>query len=182
MDSEESIIKLAKLGNEQAFRVIVETYQSFVYAICFNVLKDKHEAENAAQETFLQVYKALPQYDFRGFKTWLGRIALNKGIDCRRKTNSLRNRETGLNDELEVKDYSDDSSIQEEFDRKEDRKRINEICGQLPEIYRKIIHMFYIQEKAYSEIAAEIGVSIKTVESRLYRARKLLKEKWKEEA
>lgn len=181
MEIDDLIIKKAAEGDEHSFRIIVEKYQQLVFMICFNVVKDKQHAENIAQDTFLQVYKSLPQYNFQGFKTWLSRIALNKAIDYGRKINNAKKRELELNDEVASVVSTDAASLEEAFGLKHERKRVMEICNELPDIYRKVIHKYYFNEKAYSQIAIEEGVSIRTVESRLYRAKKLLKERWEEE-
>jgi RNA polymerase sigma factor (sigma-70 family) len=181
MDNEEVIIRKAMDGNQQAFRLIVEKYQNIIYGICYNVIKDKQHAENIAQETFLQVYKSLAAYEFKGFKTWISRIALNKSIDYQRKIVSQRKKEGVYIDELEAVPDDQGEAALEGLSRKEDIKRINRLCKELPDIYERIIRKYYINEKCYSQIALEEGISVKTVESRLYRARKILKEKWEED-
>lgn len=180
MDNEQIIIRKAAEGNEQAFRLLVEKYQNLVLKICFDVIKDYCHAENIAQETFLQVFRALPAYEYKGFKTWLSRIAFNKAIDYKRKMDSIKNKEITLTDEFQ-NSISDDKDHLENYIRKEDHKKMLKLCASLPEIYQVIINKYYIQEKCYADIAAEENISIKTVESRLYRAKKILKEKWEEE-
>lgn len=182
MDSEELLIKSAAKGNEQAFRIIVETYQRFVYNICLNVVRDPQHAENIAQETFLQLYRSLMKYEYKGFKTWLGKIALNKAIDYQRKLSTVRARETCLLYDLESEELAEQKDMSEELEKKETRVKIIKICNELPETYKNTVKKYYIQEKCYAEIAFEEGVSVKTVESRLYRAKKILKERWEEDA
>lgn len=178
MDNEEIMIKKAAQGNEQAFRILVERYQGLIFKICFNVVKDTSHAENIAQEIFLQVFRALPTYEYKGFKTWIGRIALNKAIDYQRKMNSLKRREVALTEEFQNTLIDEGNSDIEDFWKKEDYKKLLGLCNSLPEIYKTIVNKYYIQEKCYSDIAQEENISIKTVESRLYRARKYIREKW----
>lgn len=181
MDSEEIIIRKAAQGSEHAFSLLVQKYQSFIFKICFNVVKDSSHAENIAQETFLQIYRSLTSYEYKGFKTWIGKIALNKAVDYQRKMNTLKKRELSLTEEFQNTLSDEGDNELETFWRQEDYKRILSICSSLPEIYKNILNKYYIQEKCYSEIALEEDISIKTVESRLYRARKMLKEKWEVE-
>jgi RNA polymerase sigma factor (sigma-70 family) len=181
MDNEELIIQRAAGGDGQAFRWIVEKYQIFVFNICLNVVKDIQHAENIAQETFLKAYRSLYLYELKGFKTWLGKIALNKALDYQRKLNSQKKRESNILEEVEPYVAAEEDSMAEELTKKEDRKKIILLCNQLPDIYKDIVKKHYIYEKCYAEIALEEGISIKTVESRLYRARKLLKSKWEED-
>lgn len=181
MEGEDIIIKKAAQGSEQAFRLLVERYQDLIIRICHNVVKESSHAENIAQEVFLQVFRALPTYEYKGFKTWISRIALNKAIDYQRKINALKKREIALTEEFQNTLIDDGRNGIDNFWRGEDRKRILSLCDNLPEIYRAIISKYYIQEKCYSDIAQEENISIKTVESRLYRARKLLRERWEVE-
>lgn len=181
METEELIIKEAAQGSEHAFRCLVEKYQSFVFKICLNIVKDSIHAENISQEIFLQVYRALPSYKYKGFKTWIGKIALNKAIDYQRKMNVMKKREIALTEEYQSTIVDESSSDLKDFWRNEDYKRVLSLCNNIPEIYKTIINKYYIQEKCYSDIALEENISIKTVESRLYRARRLLREKWEVE-
>lgn len=178
MECNDLVIKAASKGDRDAFRQIVEGYQGIVFGLCLNILKDYHEAENAAQETFLKVYSSLHTYEYKGFKTWISRIATNKAIDAKRKLQSSNNyRIISLEDNAALQ-ISEEKLIEDEFIKAEDEKKISTLCSKLPEIYGGIITKYYIQSKSYECIAAEEGISIKTVESRLYRARKKLKENW----
>jgi RNA polymerase sigma factor (sigma-70 family) len=183
MECNDLIIKAASEGNKDAFRSIVEAYQTIVFAICINILKDYHEAENAAQETFLKVYSSLHTYEYKGFKTWISRIATNKAIDVKRKLQKDTYKVVSLEDNIDPSYYlspTQERLIEDEFIKAEDTKRIYAMCLSLPEIYGIIIKKYYLQSKSYDEIAIEEGISVKTVESRLYRARKKLKDNWEE--
>lgn len=90
MDVNEKVIIKAINGDSDAFREIVETYKDFVFVIILNITMDYHEAENLAQETFIQVFRSLSFYRFNGFRTWIGRIATNKAIDWKRKMKTAR--------------------------------------------------------------------------------------------
>jgi RNA polymerase sigma factor (sigma-70 family) len=178
MDNEDLLIKSIISGNTDSFKIIVEKYQGFIFAICLNIIKDPHEAENAAQETFLRIYRSLHQYEYKGFKTWIGRIATNISIDFKRKRNASNIVEISFNDEMDNTENLSQMSLYDEVIKGEDRKKILTLCGELPDIYKSVISKYYIQEMSYQNIAKVEGISIKTVESRLYRAKKMLKEKW----
>ncbi len=174
------LIQAAQNGNSEAFRQLVEIYKAYVFAICFNILRDKDEAENMAQEAFIEVYRSLKSYEFRGFKTWMGRIAANKCIDYKRKMKKKLIHEVNIEDE-NLYIIADDKPIIEKIIENEDKERLRNILYTLPEVYISTIKKYYMQGKTYEEIAREENVSIKTVESRLYRGRKILREKWEEE-
>jgi RNA polymerase sigma factor (sigma-70 family) len=179
MEPDELLVKRALKGDNDSFRSIVEKYQGLVYAICFNITGHRQEAENLAQETFIQVYRSLSRYENKGFKSWIGRIATNKAIDWKRKM-KLENegKVVYLEDISEIS--TDDNGINEQLIKKENAKRVMELCNNLPEIYSTVLIKFYIQSKSYNEISKEDGISVKTVESRLYRAKQAIRKQWEE--
>lgn len=176
MENEIMLIKSAMSGNQDSFREIVEAYQSLVFSICLNILKDRHEAQNAAQETFIKVYRSLKSYQFKSFKSWIGRIATNTSLDILRKNSSSKNLEVTFIEN--INDVGNDLEPIDEIILKEDKNRLTDILEELPPIYRQVIEMHYLKEMTYEKIADCEGVSKKTIESRLYRARKMIKEKW----
>ena len=83
---EPEILDQVQKGNQEAFTQLVETYQRPVYNLCYRMLGDANEAEDASQETFLRVYKNIKRYDHkRPFSTWLLSIAAHHCIDQIRK-------------------------------------------------------------------------------------------------
>lgn len=184
MASDEQLVRQSLSGNEEAFRQLVETYKAYVFAIILNFIPDPFEAENIAQETFLQIYRSLPQYRYLNFKGWVGKIAANKALDWRR---ALAKR-PGLYPLEDIEniaarpapDGKAQSSPEEEVLSREERGQVRKVYAALPEQYRRTVGKFYLEGKDYRRIALEEGTTIKTVESRLYRARNLLREKWKE--
>lgn len=182
MEAEESIINSILKGNINDFEQLVIRYQSFVFAICMNIIKDPLDAENVAQESFFQAYKSLKDYQFKGFKTWICRIATNKAIDYKRKMKQTNAQGIIYMDESLIQSIEDGSNLQEDFIKEEENKRMQCIIKELPPKYSTIIYKYYNQGKTYDEIALEEGISSRTVESRLYRAKILLRGKWKEDA
>ena len=179
MDPDELLVNKAIKGDDDSFRSIVEKYQGLVYAICFNITGHRQEAENLAQETFIQVYRSLSRYENKGFKSWIGKIATNKAIDWKRKR---RLENEGKMVYLEdIEEMSTESNlIDDELIKKENTKKLLELCNKLPKIYSTVLIKFYIQSKSYNEISIEDGISVKTVESRLYRAKHAIRRQWKE--
>ena len=103
-DTERNLLLRAQKGDAEAFSQIVEAYQRQVFNLCYRMLGDPYEAEDAAQEAFLRAFKAMKRYDpDRKFSTWLLTIASRYCIDQirkrRLKTFSIENfLETGLSD------------------------------------------------------------------------------------
>lgn len=141
---------------------------------------DQKEAEDASQEVFIKIYKALPQYQNQGLKTWMTRIAVNHAIDIKRKYDR-RNEEVTSNMEEDTWQYKESNSIENEVMKKEQRRRVHEKINDLPDNYRKVIYDYYIAGKSYQQIAQEQKLQIKTIETKLYRARMWMKKHWKEE-
>ncbi|GGH24093.1 RNA polymerase sigma factor [Paenibacillus segetis] len=177
---EESLILKSQQGDVQAFRKLVQEYGNYVYRVTYSVLHDAKEAEDAAQETFLQVYKSLSGYRSQGFKSWLTRITVNKAIDMKRRRDRRREEQWDPIDVVTTFHSHDDDILKGLID-KEGRQQLHDKISQLPAGHRDIVTAFYLEEKGYEEIAEEQQIAIKTVESRLYRARSWIREHWKKE-
>ncbi len=180
MNSEEELIKNAACGDELSFSRLVDKYKNYVFAIILNFVKDNQEAENIAQEVYLQIYVSLPKYDQNNFKGWIGRISTNKSIDWLRKKKA-RVKEEVLEDSS-IENFEANQAINpvELLVEKEKQEELKRALDNIPEIYKNTLEKFYFQEKSYEIIAKEDDVTIKTVASRLYRAKILLKEKWRD--
>ncbi|MDO7905020.1 RNA polymerase sigma factor [Paenibacillus sp. JX-17] len=177
-----ALIQQILQGDRSKFRELVEMYSNHIYHVAYSVLHDAKEAEDAAQEALIQVYKSLPQYRNEGFKTWISRIALHKAIDAKRK----KARQTANNVEfdqtlLEATLRSDEPDVLAQLVRSEHHDEIRRRVEELPPKHREIITAFYLEGKGYDQISIELEVAAKTVESRLYRARQWIREHWKEE-
>lgn len=154
-------------------------YQSYLYHVAFSVLRSSKDAEDVTQEALLKIYASLPQYQHQGFKTWITRITVNKAIDYKR---SLERKREQLTDEPELLiPVNPTHTVEEEVLHNHRRRRIRECLEDMPDNYRDVVVAFYIEDKSYQEIAIEQGVTLKTVESKLYRAKQWIRKHWKEE-
>jgi RNA polymerase sigma factor (sigma-70 family) len=177
---EELFIKRICQGDEDSFRQFVNTYNQHVYKVTYSVLRDIKGAEDAAQEAFLQMYKSLPDYRYQGLKSWVTRIALNKAIDAKRKRDRLR--ELPIDYELVLSQTaSNEEDVLSGVVRRDRMDRLRGEINNLPEAHREIIVAYYLQHKKYDQIAVEKGITLKTIESRLYRARQWIRKHWKED-
>lgn len=171
-------------GDQHAFRTLVQSYQTYIYRLVFSVVRNHADAEDVTQETFVQIYRALPQYQSKGLKTWMSRIAVNKAIDHRRKTNRLREDTLSDPDQLAPPDlglYQQEHLIEQQIVSKESRQLVLAQLQEVPDNYREVVKAFYFENKSYADIAEEQGVTAKTVESKLYRAKQWMRKRWKEE-
>lgn len=184
MRNESELIKKAIEGDQDSFAEIVNLYKNYVFAIILNFIKDYNEVENVAQEVFLQIYLSLPNYQDDNFKAWISRITSNKSIDWIRKKKS-KFREDVMENSEELIDNINDNSVdtpEEIFLENEKREEISKMCSSISPIYEDVIRKFYLEGKSYEEIAQEEEVSVKTIASRLYRGKNMLKDKWREDS
>lgn len=182
MNSEEELIKRAVAGDEDSFNQIIEIYKNYVFAIILNFIKDYGEVENVAQEVFLQIYISLPKYDSDNFKGWISRITSNKSIDWIRRKKSKFKEETHELTEVFVDIIKSDlvETPEQSIIKKEDSEEVILALNSIPDIYREVLEKFYFKEMSYEEIARAEEVSVKTIASRLYRGKNILREKWRD--
>lgn len=165
----------------QAFEELINQYKAYVFAIILRIINDPDDAQDIAQEVFLQLYRSLPEYQPDHLKAWIGRITTNKAIDWKRK----RARQLALVDsdiERQTIPGVMDMSPEQMLLQQERESHVIDLCRSLPPRYSQVIIKYHFENKSYQQIAREEGISLKTVESRLYRARRLLRERWKEGA
>lgn len=154
-----------RLELEQA----VELYELSVFRAAFYTCRDREEAEDVCQETFLAYFRNHDEFASREHvRAWLLRTAINKAKNATRSF-WRRNRE-------DLEDYAEDLTAAPEGDRD-----LLEAVMALPERCRVIIHLFYYEGYSVAEIAALLGVRTGTVTSQLHRGRVLLKERLQEE-
>lgn len=172
-------LKKAQAGDSQAFTSIVEHYQRPVYNLCYRMLGNAQDAEDAAQETFLRAYLSLKRYDSnRAFSTWLLSIAAHYCIDQIRK----RRASVISIEELPVPDLPEQSpGIETNMSRKEEQFRLHSILNTLDPVDRAAVIMYYWYDFSYDEICQSLSLSMSALKSRLHRTRHALAEKWLEE-
>lgn len=171
------LVELAQEGSEEAFSELVRMYKSKVFGMALNFTRDRETADDLSQEIFLKAYLALPKFRFRSeFGTWLYRVALNQVRDFLRKKGRVK--EVSLEDIGEIS-VSDDGIEKREREREEERMKglVHAQVETLPAKYRIVLTLRDIQGLAYDEISRVLKVSPGTVDSRLHRARKMLRKK-----
>ncbi|MDD2421333.1 MAG: sigma-70 family RNA polymerase sigma factor [Heliobacteriaceae bacterium] len=163
-------------GDDAAFEALIRHYQNYVFAVILN-FTGSDEAADIAQEVFLTIYRSLPGFQPHNLKAWIGKVAVTKAIDWKRR----RSRTELEQPEIDISTIPETGlGPEEELLAQEQRRLLKEICQSLPPVYEKTVNKYYYEKKSYQQIAREEGVSIKTVESRLYRARALIRQCWEE--
>lgn len=176
--SEDAIIiqwvNQAIAGDQDACAEIVYTYQDAVYNLCYRLLGERTEAEDAAQETFLRAYYNLKRYDpERSFKTWLLSIASNHCIDrLRKRRMALVSIDEPIPATLALS--SDDPLPEQVAILNERSQHIQALLDELEPDYRAAVVLRYWYDYSYAEIAEMMGTTESAIKSRLYRARQTL--------
>jgi RNA polymerase sigma-70 factor (ECF subfamily) len=178
---EEQLIEKVLAGDGNAFRGLVEAYQTRIYNIIYGMVHNRDDALELTQDSFIKAYKKLDTFKLgTKFYTWLCRIAVNTAIDFLRKN---KNRQTLSFDEgIAVQDasgFSDshfDSNPERAAIQAETRQKILDAVDELPEDQKQILILKEIDGLAYKEISEVLNIPQGTVMSRLYYARKKLQE------
>ncbi len=166
----------AQSGSEDAFASLVETYQTPVYNLCYRMLGDAQEAEDAAQETFWRAYQAIKRYDpQRPFITWLLAIAAHYCIDQQRKR-----RLPTIDLELLPEEGAPDPNPSPEkvLAKTEEERMLRKLLVELNPQDRAALIMRYWYDFSDQEIAQALSLTVSAVKSRLHRSRQLLAVRW----
>ena len=178
LQTEAEWLAKAQRGDDEAFSRLVEVYQRPVHNLCYRMLGNTNDAEDAAQETFIRAYKALKRYDpSRKFSTWLLTIASNYCIDQHRR----RKLPTFSYDSMPVPDISDKNpGLDRHLVEGENKEKVMALLDELNPKDRSAVILRYWYDYSYDEIAKSLSLSNSAVKSRLHRARRELAAVWLE--
>jgi RNA polymerase sigma-70 factor (ECF subfamily) len=188
---DEELVKRSLEGDREAYRALVERYQSRLMAVAVDILKTREDAEDVVQETFVKAFLSLKQFKGESsFYTWLYRICFNMAVDIRRKvarrggTHFEYKEQVSVNNSAEGASGSTSPTVHDgsqrlegphdALARKELGRKIQEVLGELSEEHRAVITLREIDGLDYEEIAQASGAPKGTVMSRLFYARKAL--------
>jgi RNA polymerase sigma-70 factor (ECF subfamily) len=165
-------------GDAEAFARLVEQYQAAVYNLCYRMLGNANDAEDAAQETFLRAFKGLHRYDHRRkFSTWLLSIASHYCID------QLRKRRLFTLSLDAMPNFLVDGTIGPEASliTQEKQQQVQVLLQTLNAKDKVAVVLRYWYDFSYDEIAEVLSLSNSAVKSRLHRARRALAQRWLEQ-
>ncbi|MBD1382467.1 RNA polymerase sigma factor SigW [Metabacillus arenae] len=173
-------IKQVRKGDQNAFAEIVDLYKDKIYQLCYRMLGNSHEAEDIAQEAFIRAYVNINSYDInRKFSTWLYRIATNLTIDRirKKKPDYYLDAEVAGTEGLTM--YSqvaaDVALPEDEVVSMELQETIQKEILKLPDKYRSVIVLKYIDELSLIEISEILNIPVGTVKTRIHRGREALR-------
>lgn len=168
------LIKSFQEGNEGAFRFLVERYQNRIQNLFYSIFRDRDYAEDLAQEVFIKVYRALPNFRFESsFYTWLYRIAVNKSRD------EMRHRKLQRFFSFEQLDDGAEAELQARLATLPQNRDDEEIVAlglkMVPEPFKSAVILRDIEGLSYEEIADILHCELGTVKSRIARGRTALR-------
>lgn len=180
---ESELIQQLQLGDDHAFRILVEEHKDRVYNTCLGFLRNPHDAEDVAQDVFMRVFESIN--DFRedaALSTWLYRIAVTKSLELIRKRK--RKKRSGFFRALMNKDEEPDDTSDNSFfghpgvalENKERAQVLLKAIEQLPANQRIAFTLHKLEDLSYKEIAEVMEASLSAVESLMYRAKKNLQQ------
>lgn len=175
---DEDLARLAQQGNQDAFAELVKRYEKQIFSLAYRLIGDYDEAADLAQEAFIRIYQMLHRYDpEKRFFSWMYRVAQNTCL------NAMQRRPSNVVPVERAEEYFSDTAAGEaaeperDYLNREIRRNIDRAISELPDNYRDIIYLRYIEDLSYQQIADKLGLPVSTIETRLFRGRKLLQQK-----
>ena len=173
-------INLIIEGNTNAFNILVDRYKDLVYSLALKMVKNREEAEEVAQDTFIKVFKSLSK--FKGdskFSTWIYKVTYNTCLDRLKK--QKREQQVVSIDEFNTNQIKSIDNALDKMENEEREKAIQDCIQFLPADDAFLLTLFYFEEQSLEEIAKVIGLTANNVKVKLFRSRKklttILKEK-----
>jgi len=174
------IIADCKRGKAYAQEQIYDLYAGAMLGICMRYAKDKSEAEDILQEGFIKVFTKINQYDFNtvnSFSAWMKRIVVNTALNYIRD-NKKHNIFSDIDEEnTEALSYEPEETEQTITISQQE---ILQLVQELPEGYKLVFNLYIFEKYSHQDIAIELGVSVNTSKTQLFKARKLLQKRIKE--
>ncbi len=172
-----SLVRETLGGNQLSFQLLVERYQDRLFSLTRHYTRNAVEVEDIVQEAFLKAFRRLESFQQQSsFSTWLYRIAVNTALDFLKR--SGRSPVRAIEDPEAASDGQPPrvAAPDARMDREEISRITHEVLQELPEIFRTVLVLREFEGLAYQDMADILGISIGTVESRLFRARARFKE------
>jgi len=179
-DDDAGVVKRCLAGEERAYRILVERYQARIFSLALRMVRQREDAQDLTQETFVRMFRAAERYDpNRPFAAWLFTIASRLCIDHlrrrRMKTVSLSQPEFESGEERTMDVVDQGPGPDELTTRAEEEKRVQALIDSLPPHYKIVVMLRHQQDLAYDEIASALDLPLGTVKARIHRARLLLR-------
>ena len=169
VDWEGALVQRAVAGDSRAFERLYREHSGRVYGLCLRMTRDPQLAEDCTQDTFINAWKALPQFQTRSsLGTWLHRIAVNVSLGKRRKATPV----------LESEPEDEESTLGGfALETPVEVRELESAIGELPDGARDALVLHALYGYSHGEAAQMLGIAEGTCKAQLHRARKLLRER-----
>jgi RNA polymerase sigma-70 factor, ECF subfamily len=166
-------INLVMKGDTNAFAVLVDRYKDMVFTLSLKMLREREEAEEVSQDTFLKIYRSINKFNGESkFSTWIYKVTFNTCLDRLKKNKRLRI-VAGL-DEFTEQEALSLINVLHSIEDKERKQMIQDCLNSLPGEDGFLLALYYFEEQSLEEIAKIISITPNNVKIRLYRGRKKL--------
>jgi RNA polymerase sigma factor (sigma-70 family) len=158
-------------GNSNAFAVLVDRYKDLVFTLAYKMVKNREEAEEISQDTFIKIFKSLNKFKGESkFSTWVYKITYNTCLD-RLKKNKKENSVVYIEDfsEHQVKSIE---TVFDTIDEKERNQRIQDCLLLLPSEDAFLLTLYYFDDQSIEEIAKVVDSNANNIKVKLFRSRK----------
>lgn len=174
--TDEELVSAVQSGEAEAYKHIIDRYQGKIYAYIMRLTNHREEATDIAQDVFMKAYKHIHKFDTeRKFSSWVYRIAHNESVNWLKKKTRAKIESLEVHEEI-GKQHPDTIDIHDELVRKEDRAMMRNAIDTLPQKYREVMEMRYLQQYSYEEIGEVLDKPVNTVGTLINRAKKKLAE------
>jgi len=165
-------------GNQLSFQLLVERYSDRLFALARHYTRNPVEIEDVIQESFLKAFRRLDSFHHQSsFYTWIYRIATNTILDFLKRRGRSPIQTVEDPEVLARPEPTDGFAPDANLEREEIAEVTHKVLAELPDIFRTVLVMREFEDRPYQEMADVLGISIGTVESRLFRARARFRER-----
>ncbi|MCB4808817.1 RNA polymerase sigma factor [Tamlana sp. 62-3] len=178
---EDKFIQDLKDGKPFAYEELIDSYQQKVFATCISFVPNKEDAEDIAQEVFVEVFNSINKFKGNSkLSTWIYRIATNKSLEFIRKRNAKKRfafLQTIMGNDIPVDKTNYFTEMNHPgilLENKEESETLFRAINQLPESQKVVFTLCKVDDKSYQEVAEITGKSISSIESLMFRAKKNL--------
>ena len=160
-------------GEDNAFSILIDRYKNLVFTLCYRIIKDKEYAEEAAQDTFLKVYKSLAKFKGEAkFSSWIYRIAYNTSLD---KLKSIKRHSDSVSSiNIDEYEFADMDSTMDILENNEFKSQIKSSIKKLHKEEAFILTLYYYEDMSMQEIADITGHKANSIKVKIHRSRQKL--------
>lgn len=175
---DKKLVALCHQGQTVKYALLVERYQGLIYGLALQILRSKEDAEDAAQETFIRVYRQIEVNKDIEFLPYAKRVVANLCLDKlrRRQTESSYIARTHPNEVIEQETPEHIALAVDE------KQTLRQALASLPPMYAEVLLLRYTGDLPYQQIAERLEVPLSIVKNRIYRGKRLLKDAYLQEA